>query len=146
MPKSKDAKLCYSSIHNRAHKADPKPKDGICAMCGKVANKKGKTKLVHSNKDHSYRLPINPDEWWWIHQSCHVKYDINCGLRKKPIGRKPSGVKQKIIAIVIKKELVESLDEIRKTSNITRSKLIRDILIYFCNDKELIDKVTKEYD
>ena len=49
--------------------------DGKCAICNQVANKKGITKLVHSNKDHSYRLPINPDEWWWIHQSCHLGYD-----------------------------------------------------------------------
>lgn len=51
-----------------------------------------------------------------------------------------------IITISIDSEIIESLDEIRKTSNITRSKLIRDILTYFCNDKELIDKVTQEYD
>lgn len=37
---------------------------------------KGITKLVHSNKDHSYRLPINPDDWQWIHHSCHMKYDM----------------------------------------------------------------------
>jgi len=49
-----------------------------------------------------------------------------------------------IITVSIDSEMVESLDEIRKISNITRSKLIRDILTYFCNDKELIDKVTKK--
>jgi len=67
--------LHYDYIHKRAHKVDPKPEDGICELCGKVKDENGKTKLVHSNKDHSYRLPINPDEWWWIHKSCHEKYD-----------------------------------------------------------------------
>jgi len=66
----------YDAIHIRAHKADPKPEDGICELCGKVEDKFGKTKLIHSNKDHSYKLPINPDEWWWIHQSCHMKHEI----------------------------------------------------------------------
>ena len=51
-----------------------------------------------------------------------------------------------IITISIDSEILKNLEEIRKPFNTTRSKLIRDILIYFCNDKELIDKVTKEYD
>ncbi len=65
----------YHTIHKRAHKVDLKPVDGKCAICNKIADKKGITKLVHSNKDHTYRLPINPEEWWWIHKSCHEKYD-----------------------------------------------------------------------
>lgn len=67
----------YSQIHGRAYRVDPKPKDGICAYCGKVTDKNSKTKLEHSNKDHSYRLPINPDDWQWVHRSCHKKYDSN---------------------------------------------------------------------
>ena len=62
-------------IHFRAHIADPKPKDGVCELCGNVTDKFGKNKLFHSNKDHSYNLPIVSDEWWWIHKSCHEKYD-----------------------------------------------------------------------
>jgi len=75
-PMYKENNIRYSAIHNRAHKVDPKPVDGKCAMCHQVADKKDKTKLIHSNKDHSYRLPINPDEWWWIHESCHKEYDL----------------------------------------------------------------------
>ncbi len=73
----KEDDIGLEAIHYRAHKIDPKPKDGKCAICNQVADKKGITKLVHSNKDHSYRLPINPDEWWWIHDSCHKSYDAN---------------------------------------------------------------------
>lgn len=146
MVKSNNNKLCYASIHIRAHKIDPKPKNGICELCGNIVSKTGKTKLDHSNKDHSYKLPINPDEWWWIHRSCHIIYDIEHG-----IGRKLIEI-QKIIIFVIKRKLtisinikiIESLDEIRKSSNITRSKLIRDIITYFCNDEDLIDKVIKK--
>ncbi len=73
----------YHTIHKRAHKADPKPIDNKCQLCDKVADKEGKTKLVHSNKDHTYRMPINPDEWWWIHQSCHLRYDWTPERRKE---------------------------------------------------------------
>ena len=82
-PAWKYDKVGYLAIHIRAHKADPKPKNGICAYCHKVKDKFGKTKLIHSNKDHSYKLPINPDEWWWIHKSCHDKYDKENHLRHK---------------------------------------------------------------
>jgi len=51
-----------------------------------------------------------------------------------------------ILTISIDSKIIDSLDEIRKASNITRSRLIRDILKYFCNDKELIKEVTKEYE
>ena len=81
----------YQQIHERAHKVDPKPKDGICRLCNKVIDKFGKTKLIHSNKDHSYRLPINPEEWWWIHESCHQKYDapkIWTSEKRKEFGEK----------------------------------------------------------
>lgn len=88
-PSYKYDDIGYLMIHLRAHEADPPPKDGICAYCHKVKDKYGKSKLEHSNKDHSYRLPINPDEWWWIHHNCHIKYDIKHGLMKNPIGRKP---------------------------------------------------------
>ena len=82
-PAWKYDKVGYLAIHIRAHKIDPKPKDGICAYCHKVSDKKGITKLIHSNKDHSYNLPIVPDEWQWIHHSCHDKYDIENNLRYK---------------------------------------------------------------
>jgi len=77
--------ISVSRIHMRAHKIDPKPKDRICELCEKIIDDKGITKLEHSNKDHSYRMPINPDEWQWIHHSCHIKYDYenNWGLYKK---------------------------------------------------------------
>ncbi|KKL46957.1 hypothetical protein LCGC14_2340350 [marine sediment metagenome] len=91
----------YGGIHERAHQIDPKPIDGKCEICDKVADENGKTKLVHSNKDHSYRLPINPEEWWWIHESCHKKYDgskeciperkkgqIYCNFCNKPINKR----------------------------------------------------------
>lgn len=51
-----------------------------------------------------------------------------------------------IITLSIDSNVIDSLDEIRKSSNITRSKLIRNILNYFCNDKELIEKVLKDND
>lgn len=70
----------YEAIHLRAHRIDPKPKDGICAYCHKIKDKYENSKLEHSNKDHFYRLPINPDEWQWIHHSCHMKYDIEKNL------------------------------------------------------------------
>lgn len=79
------------AIHQRAHQVDLKPLDGICAICGKVKNEYGVTKLVHSNKDHTYKLPINPDEWQWVHQSCHLKYDMEHGIMKNPIGKKKFG-------------------------------------------------------
>ena len=74
-PSYKYNDIGYAQIHIRAHKADPPPVDGICAYCHKVKDKFRHIKLVHSNKNHSYKLPINPDEWQWIHQSCHMKYD-----------------------------------------------------------------------
>jgi len=74
-PFRKGNDIGISQIHRRAHKVDPKPIDNICQLCGKVADKDGKTKLIHSNKDHSYKLPINPNEWQWIHESCHRKFD-----------------------------------------------------------------------
>jgi len=43
----------FGQIHLRAHRIDPKPEDEKCEICGKVADKKGITKLIHSNKDHS---------------------------------------------------------------------------------------------
>ncbi len=82
-PNWKGDDIRYLAIHRRAHKIDPKPKDGKCKICNQVADKEGKTKLVHSNKDHSYRLPINPDEWWWIHYSCHKGYDWTPEKRKE---------------------------------------------------------------
>lgn len=74
-PSWKDNNVGVKGIHLRAHKADPKPEDGKCSYCYKVKDKFENTKLVHSNKDHSYRLPINPDDWWLVHKSCHEKYD-----------------------------------------------------------------------
>ena len=65
----------YDYIHRLAHKVQSKPIDNKCQLCNKVKDKQGITKLVHSNKDHSYKLPINSNEWWWIHDSCHKKYD-----------------------------------------------------------------------
>jgi len=62
-------------MHLRAHDVDPKPIDGKCQICHQIADKKGKTRLVHANKNHIYRLPINPEEWLWIHHSCHRKFD-----------------------------------------------------------------------
>ena len=79
--RKKDENIRYGMIHDRAHEADPKPENGICEYCHKVRNENGKNKLVHSNKDHSYNLPIVPDEWQWVHRSCHVKYDVKHGLR-----------------------------------------------------------------
>ena len=75
-PKFNGGNSYYYYLHFEAHIVDPKPADGICNICHQKTDKKGITKLEHSNKDHSYRLPINPDEWQWVHRSCHKVYDI----------------------------------------------------------------------
>ena len=46
-----------------------------------------------------------------------------------------------IITLSIDNEIIDKLDNIRKSSNISRSKLIRDVLRNFCNDGKLIKKV-----
>ncbi len=48
-----------------------------------------------------------------------------------------------IITLSIDDEIIDKLDNIRKSSNISRSKLIRDVLRNFCDDEELIKKVLK---
>ena len=73
----------YNTIHYKAHKVQPKPTDDKCQLCNQVADEKGITKLVHSNKNHTYNLPINPNEWWWLHRSCHNKYDWTPEKRKE---------------------------------------------------------------
>lgn len=45
------------------------------------------------------------------------------------------------ITISIKEKLVEKLDELRKSSNISRSKIISNILNFVCDNEELIKKV-----
>ncbi len=61
-----------TAIHRRILKL--KPKNDRCDICNKVADKKGKTKLELSNiKNHRYTL--NPDDYQWVHISCHRKYD-----------------------------------------------------------------------
>ena len=74
-PNWKENNLTIQTIHRRAYNVQPKPVDGKCCLCNKVKDKYGYIKLVHSNKNHTYRMPINPDEWWWIHKSCHEEYD-----------------------------------------------------------------------
>lgn len=73
----------YQAIHDRAYKVHPKPSDGKCQICNQVADEEGKIKLVHSNKNHTYRLPINIDEWQWIHESCHLEKDWTPERRKE---------------------------------------------------------------
>lgn len=77
-----DGNISVNAIHKRIAKTKPKPSDGKCKICHKVKDKYGKTKLVLSNlKDHHYTL--NPDEYQWIHESCHRKYDAKKGKTKR---------------------------------------------------------------
>ena len=68
-------------IHNRVRNHKPLPKDGKCIICNQIADKKGRTKLILSNKEHHYTL--NPDDYQWVHMSCHSRYDIKKREEKK---------------------------------------------------------------
>jgi len=81
-----DNNINIGTIHQRAHKIISKPIDGICELCNNIIDRFGKIKLEHSNKDHSYKMPINPDDWQWVHHSCHFKYDYNKNLLIKKTG------------------------------------------------------------
>lgn len=64
-----------SAIHMWMNKYKPKPEK--CETCGKKTDK-----LHCSNKDHKYSR--NPDDYRWLCQSCHYKYDVKKGYRKNP--------------------------------------------------------------
>ena len=79
----------YDAIHNNIRKNKPKPKD--CEDCGKPENydiKNGYGKLELSNSTGKLIRDIN--NFRWVHQSCHIKYDkenkiIHEGLLTKSI-------------------------------------------------------------
>lgn len=45
-----------------------------------------------------------------------------------------------IISVSMNPKVIELVDEVRKSSNIARSKLIQYILKYVCSDEELLNK------
>ena len=48
----------------------------VCDICHQKTDKRGITKLVLSNiKNHKYT--DNPDDYQYVHESCHKKYDAN---------------------------------------------------------------------
>jgi len=49
-----------------------------------------------------------------------------------------------IISISINTETVNKMDVIAKREDISRSKLIQNIIIYFCDNDELIKKVLED--
>lgn len=62
------------AIHNWVAKYKPKPEDDKCEICGKIADKKGRTILQLSNiKEHQKSRYF--DDFQWGHSSCHRKYD-----------------------------------------------------------------------
>jgi len=63
----------YPGIHAwvRRHKGKPQ----VCEKCGSVIH------LEWANKDHSYKR--NLDDYIPLCRSCHMKYDIQRGLRRK---------------------------------------------------------------
>ena len=67
--------ISVGQIHRRIEKIKHKPIDKKCKICHEIADKKGITKLILSNiKKHQYTL--NPEEYQYIHESCHKRYDL----------------------------------------------------------------------
>jgi len=113
-----------SNVHYKARTLIPKVKD-ICSICGKMVDEKGITKLELSNKNHSYNIPINPDDWQWVHRRCHFKYDIkNNGSEK--FGRSKNYIKiyeSKISRRIIKK--IKKLYIKNKIGTVSISKFLK---------------------
>lgn len=73
-PTWKGDNITVKALHIRIRKIKPKPADGKCEICHKVADKKDITVLELSNiKDHQYTS--NPDDYQYAHHSCHLEYD-----------------------------------------------------------------------
>lgn len=67
-----------NAVHWRVEAKYGKP--NYCEICKRTDKKK----YEWSNKDHSYRMPINKDDWQRLCTSCHRKYDIkHNNYRKK---------------------------------------------------------------
>ena len=70
------------AIHKRIKKIKPKPE--ICDICHQITDKKSITKLELSNiKNHQYTL--NPEDYQWVHKSCHLKEDWTPKRKKEYI-------------------------------------------------------------
>lgn len=60
-------------LHYRVRRVKLIPE--VCDICHQKVDKYGKTKLVLSNmQNHQYT--DNPDDYQYVHHSCHLKYDI----------------------------------------------------------------------
>lgn len=57
-------------IHGRVKTLYGEPR--YCEICKSTSKKK----YEWSNKDHSYKIPINKKDWQRLCTSCHLKYDI----------------------------------------------------------------------
>ena len=92
----------YLAIHKWVRNRKTKPEN--CECCGK------KKRLTLSSKTHEYTR--NLDEYKWLCYSCHIKYDLDNGLRKaKPI------TKQKVICEYCEKEFLKHPSYIKKSNN-----------------------------
>jgi len=58
------------TIHDRVKNKYGKP--SYCEICKSTKKKR----YDWSNKDHSYKMPINRDDWQRLCRGCHIKYDI----------------------------------------------------------------------
>lgn len=99
--------LSVRAIHIRIVKVKPKPTDGKCDICHKVKDKYSHTKLQLSNiKNHQYTL--KPDDYQWIHISCHRKYDVKgawSSKRRKEQAKKMREISKRPMTPKRKKEI-----------------------------------------
>lgn len=66
--------VTINQLHSRAKKIKLIPE--VCDICHRKCDKYGCSKLELSNiKDHKYT--DNPDDYQYVHHSCHSKYDAN---------------------------------------------------------------------
>ncbi|KKM25453.1 hypothetical protein LCGC14_1594820 [marine sediment metagenome] len=75
--------LSVNQIHIRVRKVKPKPADGKCKLCHKIADKKGRTKLELYNITKYHHLSLNPDDYQYAHKSCHKGYDNKSRKERK---------------------------------------------------------------
>ncbi len=72
-PNWKDKNVKYRALHEYIIRK--KPKGPRCEICGKLA-----TRMELSNKDHQYSR--NPNDYRWLCDDCHAKYDKNIARKK----------------------------------------------------------------